>query len=272
MASSPRPRERSSRRRRAVRFESMGTAFTRAGLGLTCVLLLWAAPAAGGEEGEWIQLFNGRDLEGWTVKVTGYELGENFGDTFRVVDGVLKSTCEDYGSPFDGRFGHLFYAEPFSRYRIRVEYRVVGEQCPGAPKWGYRNSGIMVHGQAAESMGKDQDFPVSIEVQLLGSDAGFVHPTANVCTPGTQVVIGGDLITRHCTDSTSAAFHGDQWITVEAEVLGGEVIRHYVEGEMVLEYERPQLDDGTPLTSGTISLQAESHPFEFRKVELLPLE
>jgi hypothetical protein len=255
-----------------MRFESFRPAFTSMGLVVVCGLLSLATPAASGEDGEWIQLFNGRDLDGWTVKVTGYEVGENFGDTFRVVDGILTSTCEDYGSSFDGRFGHLFYEKPFSKYRIRVEYRVVGEQCPGAPKWGYRNSGILIHGQTPESMEKDQDFPVSIEVQLLGSDAGFVHPTANVCTPGTQVVIDGELITRHCTDSTSAAFDGDQWVTVEVEVLGDGVIRHYVNGEKVLEYESPQLDDGTPLTQGTISLQAESHAFEFRKVELLPLE
>ena len=234
--------------------------------------LTLAFSVQGGEsKEEWIQLFNGRDLEGWTVKIAGYEVGENFGDTFRVEDGLLKSTCEGYES-FDGRFGHLFYNDTFSHYRIRVEYRVVGEQCPNAPEWGYRNSGIMVHGQTAESMEKDQNFPVSIEVQLLGGDGTGPNPTANVCTPGTHIVVDGTLVTEHCTQSSAKTYDFDEWVTVEAEVRGGEVIRHYANGEMVLEYESPQLDDGTPLTEGTISLQAESHAFEFRKVELLPLE
>ncbi|MDH3255335.1 MAG: DUF1080 domain-containing protein [Acidobacteriota bacterium] len=238
---------------------------------LAAIALTFATGARGRDGEEWIQLFNGRDLDGWTVKITGYDAGENYADTFRVEDGLLKSTCEGYET-FGGRFGHLFYDETFSHYRIRIEYRVVGEQCPDAPEWGYRNSGIMVHGQTPESMGKDQDFPVSIEVQLLGGDSSGPRPTANVCTPGTHVVIDGELVTRHCTESSSPTFDFDEWVTVEAEVRGGEAIRHYVNGEKVLEYEKPQLDDGTPLTSGTISLQAESHPFEFRKVELLPLE
>ena len=38
----------------------------------------------------WIALFNGKDLDGWTPKIKGYAAGENYGDTFRVEDGVLK--------------------------------------------------------------------------------------------------------------------------------------------------------------------------------------
>ena len=92
------------------------------------------------------------------------------------------------------------------------------------------------------------------------------------------------LILAHCTNSKSKTFHGDQWVTAEVEVKGNEVIRHYVNGEMVLEYNKPQLDDRDAhakeliqksgdkmLASGSISLQSESHPIEFRKVELLDL-
>jgi hypothetical protein len=241
------------------------------GVLVALLMLTFVVPLRADSGEEWIQLFNGRDLDGWTVKISGYELGENFGDTFRVEDGLLVSTCEEYET-FDNRFAHLFYDETFSHYRVRVEYRVVGEQCPGAPEWGYRNSGIMVHGQTPESIEVDQWFPTSIEVQLLGGDGTGPQPNGNVCTPGTQIVIDGDLITEHCTQSSAPTFDGDQWVTVEAEVRGDEVIRHYVNGEVVLEYQSPQLDDGTPLSSGTISLQGESHRFEFRKVELLSLE
>ena len=238
---------------------------------------------ARGEEKGWIALFNGRDLDGWTPKIKGYPAGENFGDTFRVEDGVLKVSYDKY-KKFDGKFGHLFYKTPFSHYRLRVEYRFVGEQCPGGPSWALRNSGVMIHSQSPESMRKEQEFPVSIEVQFLGGNGRDKRPTANVCTPGTNIVMGGKLITQHCTNSKAKTYHGDQWVTVEAEVHGNGTIKHIVDGETVIEYEKPQLDpndadarkliagDGVMLSEGYIALQAESHPVEFRKVELMPLD
>jgi hypothetical protein len=186
---------------------------------------------------------------------------------------------------FGGRFGHLFYEKPFSHYVIAVEYRFVGEQAKDGPAWAFRNSGVMVHGQPVETMRKDQDFPISIEAQFLGGRGdGSARSTANLCTPGTNVVINGQLETRHCINSSSKTFDGDQWVRVEVEVHGGGAIVHRVNGETVLRYEKPQIGggnvaghdpavkkDGEQLTSGSISLQAESHPVEFRKVELLNL-
>jgi hypothetical protein len=236
-------------------------------------------PAAEG----WISLFNGKDLEGWTVKIKGYDLGDNFGETFRVEDGVLKVSYDQY-EKFDNKFGHIFYKDKFSNYRLRVEYRFVGQQCPGGPGWATRNNGLMLHSQSPQSMTKDQDFPVSIEVQLLGGLGRGERPTANLCTPGTHVVMDGQLITRHCTNSKSQTYHGDQWVTVEVEVRGSESFKHFVNGEEVMSYQQPQLDDGDSnarrlikdgnklLHEGYIALQAESHPTEFRKIELLPLE
>jgi hypothetical protein len=255
-------------------------------LGLVAVLALLPGAAAWSQvksEDGYIQLFNGKDLQGWQPKITGYPLGENYGNTFRVEDGVLKVSYDQYES-FDGKFGHLFYRHAFSNYRLRVEYRFVGEQCPGGPGWALRNSGVMIHGQAPETMAVDQEFPVSIEVQFLGGTGAGTRTTANLCTPGTHVVMEGKLHTRHCTDSTSKTYHGDQWVTVEVEVRGN-TIKHIIDGETVLTYTDPQLDPedenakklleaGHPkmLTGGTISLQAESHPIEFRKVELLELK
>lgn len=249
---------------------------------LSTLLLAIIAPVVPAEE-KWIPLFNGKNLDGWTPKITGYELGENFGDTFRVEDGILKVSYDKYDK-FDGRFGHLFYNEPFSHYRIRVEYRFTGEQVPGGAGWAYRNSGIMIHGQKPETMGKNQNFPVSIEVQLLGGGPTGDRPTANLCTPGTHVIMDGKLFTPHCVNSKSKTYRGDEWVTVEAEVRGGGVIKHFVNGEEVLSYSEPQLDpkdadakklikgDEVLLTGGSISLQSESHPVEFRKVEILKLQ
>ena len=230
-------------------------------------------------DGNWVQLFNGKDLTGWTPKIKGYPAGENFGNTFRVEDGIMKVSFDAYDK-FDQRFGHIFYEKQYSHYIVRVEYRFTGEQCEGGPGWAIRNSGIMVHGQTPESMDLKQDFPVSIEVQLLGGNGVDERTTGNLCTPGTNVVMEDQLITRHCTTSGSQTYHGDNWVTAEVEVKGNEIVRHFINGDLVLDYTKPQLDpkdadakklirDGElMLCEGTISLQSESHPVEFRKVEI----
>lgn len=235
------------------------------------------------DSGKWISLFNGKNLDGWTPKITGYDLGDNYAKTFRVEDGVLKVGYDGY-EKFENKFGHLFYKDKFSHYRLRLEYRFVGDQCTGGPGWALRNSGIMIHCQAPESMTKDQDFPVSIEVQFLGGNGKDPRSTGNLCTPGTHVVMDGKLLTRHCTSSTSATYHGDRWVSAEVEVHGDGPIRHFIEGQLVLEYEKPQLDEGDAnakpllrdgpklIREGYLSLQAESHPVEFRKIEIQVLD
>lgn len=253
---------------------------------LACLFLLTAltAGAHAHDKEEWVQLFNGRNLDGWVPKVRGHEAGVNFGNTFRVANGVMQVGYEAYEGPFDARFGHIFYERPYSHYILVVEYRFVGAQAKGAPEWAVRNSGIMLHSPAPESMGREQDFPISIEVQLLGGDGGRERTTMNLCTPGTNVVVNGKLETRHCLKSRSKTYHGDQWVRAEVMVLGSSVIRHIAEGEVVLEYEMPQIGggnvtgydpafkrDGELLEGGYISLQSESHPVEFRKIELLNL-
>jgi hypothetical protein len=234
---------------------------------------------------EWIQLFDGRTLEGWTPKFSKHDLGDNFNDTFRVENGNLAVRYDKW-TKFDGEFGHLFYKDPFSYYRIAAEYRFVGEQVAGGPGWARRNNGLMLHSPHPKTMLKDQDFPISIEVQLLGGlGDGKPRTTVNLCTPGSNVVFNGKLHTAHCTSSTSKTYDGEQWVRVEVEVRGDEVVRHIVDGTTVLEYTKPQIGggnvapvdpavkvDGTPMTAGYISIQAETAPTDFRKIEVLNLE
>ena len=236
------------------------------------------------EEG-WISLFNGKDLDGWEPKIRHHDFKDNFANTFRVEDGAIKVGYEGY-KKFDDTFGHLFYKTKFSNYRLRLEYRFVGDQCPGGPGWAFKNSGLMIHCEDPAKMGKDQDFPVSIEVQYLGGPDRGTRTTGNLCTPGTHVVMNGKLIKQHCIESTSDTFRGDQWVSAEVEVHGNGKIKHIINGKTVIEYEKPQLDDASPdgrrlimerngdvnLKEGYISLQSESHPIEFRKIEVLPLK
>jgi len=261
---------------------------SRSIVALLSLLSVFAVPAALPAQDTtassgWTSLFNGKDLTGWTPKIKGYEFGNNFGEAFRVEDGVMKVAYDQY-KQFDRKYGHIFYKDKFSHYRLRVEYRFTGGQCPGGEGWATRNSGVMLHCQAPETMEKDQDFPVSIEVQFLGGLGKGPRTTGNLCTPGTHVVMNGELIKRHCTNSKSKTYDGDQWVTAEVEVHGDKLIKHFINGEEVLSYEQPQLDDGDatarPLIKdghklvheGYISLQSESHPIEFRKVEIMVLK
>jgi hypothetical protein len=253
-----------------------------------CASMQAAQPASNPDQKEWIQAFNGRDLKDWDIKFTHHPLGENYNDTFRVEDGLLKVRYDKW-TAFNGEFGHIFYKRPFSYYVVAAEYRFNGVQVPGAGPnlaWAKRNNGIMAASQSAESMGLDQDFPISLEVQLLGGlGDGRPRSTGNLCTPGTNVHFGDSLITRHCINSTSKTYDGDQWVRVEAVILGDSLIKHVVNGDTVMTYRKPEMGGGSasntkpgvlvpgkPITEGYFTLQAETAEIDFRKVEVLDLK
>lgn len=247
---------------------------------LAAALVLAAAPAAAET---WRPIFNGRDLSGWVPKINHHPLGENWRDTFRVEDGVLKVSYDKYDA-FKDEFAHLIYRTPLSNYRLRLEYRFTGPQTPGAPAWAVRNSGVMLHGQAPETMALDQSFPISVEAQFLGGAPGEVRPTGNVCTPGVTIVVDGVRRTEHCLNSTAKTYPEGEWVRFEAEVRGGRLIRHLVNGETVMTYTDVRLApteyaglhallpaEAAPVERGYISLQGEGHPVEFRNIEVLEL-
>lgn len=249
---------------------------------LSCLFLAGSTFAQKAPKG-WINLFNGKDLKDWSIKITNHPLHENYNETFRVEDGKMIVRYDKY-QKFDEQYGHIFYNKKFSAYLLVVEYRFVGDQVAGGPGWAIRNSGAMLHSQNPTTMGLKQDFPISLEMQLLGGDGKHDRTTANLCTPGTNVVMNGKLFTPHCIDSKSKTYHGDQWVRAEALVLGDSIVHHIVEGDTVLTYEKPQIGggsvsnydkavkkDGQLLKEGWIALQSESHPVEFRKVQLFDL-
>jgi hypothetical protein len=252
---------------------------------LICVAFLFTSCAKEEpQEPQWISMFNGENLDGWTPKFAGHELGENYLDTFQAGDGVLRVVYDNH-EKFDNKFGHLFYKDSFSHYKFRCEYRFVGDQVAEGPGWAFRNNGVMIHCQDPKTMQIDQNFPVCIEVQLLGGNGEDERSTGNLCTPSTNVVLNDQLELQHCINSVSETFHGDQWVTCEIEVNGGDVITHKINGQDVLSYKAPQLDErdeyakamldaGADLiiTKGYISFQAESHPTEFRNIEIMSLD
>ncbi|WP_018613852.1 3-keto-disaccharide hydrolase [Segetibacter koreensis] len=244
---------------------------------------------------DWVSLFNGKNLEGWNIKIAGQKLNDNYKNTFRVEDSMLRIVYDDYKT-FDDKYGHLYYKKPYSYYILRYQYRFRGDQTPGGETWNVRNSGVMIHSQSAKSLTINQNFPVSLEVQLLGGLGKGERHTGNLCTPGTQVHVDGKISEAHCIDSKSKTYDGDQWVSMTVVVLGDSVIKHIVEGDTVLTYEKPEVGGGfvgkdadwkwghvdnyqywesrqnTPLKEGYIALQAESHPIDFRRIEILNLE
>ena len=250
------------------------------------------------DQEEWIALFNGEDLSDWTIKFANQDLDVNFRNTFRVKDRMIRISYDAYNT-FDDAYAHMYFKKPFSYYKLRFDYRFTGQQVKGGENWNVRNSGIMLHSQSAESNDYGQYFPVSIEIQLLGGLDTGERTTGNVCTPGTALVLNGKLDDRHCINSNSKTYHGDQWVNVEVIVMGGESIAHIIENDTVLKYQFPQIgggftspklgekdwtsrgvvqskdiwiaQSGKILTEGYISLQAESHPIDFKNIELLNL-
>ena len=228
---------------------------------------------------DWQTLFNGRNLDGWVVKLAHHEVGDNYADTFRVENGAIRVMYDKY-SEFGARFGHLYYKQKLSQYVLALEYRFFGEQMAGGPGYAKLNSGVMVHSQAPETILKDQDWPISVEAQFLAGN----RTTMNVCTPGTEIEMKGAMMKAHCINSTSRLYNDDGWVAVEVEVLGSERVRHLIGGAVVLQYEHPTIGggvatgfdpaikkDGAVLSEGYIGLQAESQPVEFRNIRLLNL-
>ena len=271
-------------------------------LSVICLMMLLSCrtspPSSTDDREDWVSLFNGENLNDWTIKISGKDLNENAKNTFVIEEDMIRVSYDEYDQ-FDDLYGHMYYNRPFSHYRIQFEYRFTGDQTKGGATWNVRNSGIMLHSQSAESNDYDQDFPVSIELQLLGGLGDGERTTGNVCTPGTAVMMGDTINYNHCINSSSKTYHGDQWVTAEAIVKGGESMTFLIEGETVLQFQNPQVGggfisrqyagrdwemfgvkngsqnwinrEGEILTGGYIALQAESHPIDFRNIRLLDL-
>lgn len=252
---------------------------------LMAVFLLGALSALG-QEGDWKELFNGKDLAGWTTKIHHYEVGDNHGDTFRVEDGIIKVRYDKYEGDYNERFGHLYYNTPYSYFHLSMEYRFVGEVHPGAPVFVEKNSGVMFHSQDPRTMPKEQNWPISVEMQFLaGIEEGKERPTGNMCSPGTEVVFKGKIDPRHCISSSSKTYYGDQWVKAELIVMGDALVTHIINGEEVLQYTLPQVGgavvegfdpdhkiNGRLLSEGFIALQSEGQPIDFRNIRIKNLK
>jgi hypothetical protein len=254
------------------------------------VIFIFLTPTLSAQESEsnedWKDLFNGKDINDWIVKIHHHDVGVNYGNTFRVEGNMIRASYDNYGETFDDQFGHLYYKKPYSYFRLQMEYRFVGELYPGAPSYTIMNSGVMFHSQDPRTMPKEQNWPISVEMQFLGGlEEGKSRPTGNMCSPGTEVVYNGKIFPGHCINSSSETYFGDQWVKAELIVFGDSLVIHLVNGDTVLQYTQPQIGggvverydptfkpDGKLLTEGFIALQSEGQPVDFKNIRLLNLE
>jgi hypothetical protein len=234
---------------------------------------------------KWTPLFNGKDIDDWLVKIHHHDAGINFGNTFRAEEGMIKVRYDQYGA-FNNQFGHLYYKEPFSRYHLKLEYRFADEWKKDAPTYTVLNSGIMFHSQDPRQMPKEQDWPISVEMQLLaGLPDGRPRPTGNMCSPGTHVVYKGKLDSTHCINSSSKTYPPNEWVRAELIVYGDSLVQHIINGDTVLQYSKPQIgggvvnrfdpaakQNGKILSSGYIALQSEGQPIDFKNIEIRQLQ
>ena len=207
---------------------------------------------------------------------------------------MIRVDYSDY-EKFDNQFGHLYSHKPYSFYKVKLQYRFVGDHLADAPDWADRNSGVMIHSQSAQSVNLNQNFPVSLEFQFLCGNGKDTVPTGNVCTPGTFITYDGKTFLGHIQNSNSKTYLKNEWINAEADVYGDSLIRHIINGDTVLTYTNTMIGEGfvsntnnwtwanitdslfwinranTPLSEGHIALQAESQPVDFRRIEILDL-
>ena len=209
------------------------------------VLLLVSAVccAARADHHETIQLFNGKDLAGWTYHLKDPDV--KMEEVWSVADGVLSCT----GKPA----GYLITKKnDFKDYTLTVQWRW------SADRGG--NNGVLVHCSTPGALGV---WCKSIEVQLAHGNAGDFW------------IIGTDLDVENEAERKKGRRHLNltddsekpigEWNTMEIVCKGNEVSVK-VNGDLV--------NHATNVTEsqGAIALQSEGTPIQYRNVELTPLK
>lgn len=211
------------------------------GMCLCAFALLVAANATtAAAEKKAVSLFNGKDLSGWTYHLRDPDV--KMEDVWSVTDGVL--VCQ--GKPA----GYIRTKDEFENYKISLEWRW--------PEKG-GNSGLLVH-----TVGKDNVWPKSLEVQLGSGNAGdfWVIGGVTIDMPDIEKRRKGR---RHLNLTDGSEKPIGEWNTMEVVCDGGEVTVH-VNGELVNKC------SDCSVTKGTISLQSEGTEIHFRNIKLTPLK
>ncbi len=182
-----------------------------------------------------IELFNGRDLEGWGAVLQDKSLDPK--TEFTVRDGVIH---------LSGKFGYIYPQEIYSNYKLEVEWRWPGEAS---------NSGIFVHVSP-----DDRWLPSCFECQLKAGNAGSIYGFNGPLSAEMRAA-GNNTIQRKEPNNERPT---GEWNKAEI-VCDGDRISITINGELQVEA------TGVTPASGNIGLQSEGEAVEFRNVRLTPL-
>ncbi len=252
---------------------------------LLCLISLLGNLSNHAQELHWKKIFNGKNLKGWHPKIHHHKYNENYANTFSVKDCTIVVNYDGY-QEFNERFGHLFYKKSYSHYKLKLKYRFIGTWRKDAPNYIALNSGVMFHSQPPKSILKEQNWPISVEMQFLANlPNGAKRPTGNMCSPGTNIYYKGKPFPEHCLDSSSPNFEPSEWVEAELTVLGDSLIEHRINGQLVLTYTKPSIGgnminqanpkyfiEGKALKIGFIGLQSEGQPVQFKDIYLAVLK
>lgn len=219
------------------------------------LLLVLAACSAEPQAPVTVHLFNGADLHGWHADIPDADGNPDIAASFSVRDGLLIS----HGSPQ----GHLLTDDFYSNYELIVEYRWPGEG---------GNCGVLVHASIPRML--YGMFPQSIECQMHAGNAGdFWCIGENIAVENMAERRNGDPATwtgeeganrhiRNLTDDSEKPL--GEWNTMKI-VCRDKNIDIWVNDDHVMS------GFDCTATSGSVAIQAEGTPCEFRRIDLTPL-
>ena len=203
-----------------------------------------------GNEKKSIDLFNGKDLTGWNYYAMGLTT-EEAGEIYTVKDGVIHIV----GEPF----GCLYTVESYSDYELHVEWRWANAENVPLNKL---NSGIFVHVQPEHKL-----WPNAVECQLFNGRAGdFVllggSDIAEFVVPEGEERPEYPVVKRFAEDIEKPL---GEWNSADIR-CEGDKITVIINGQLV------NKGTGSMFSEGSIALQCEGAPIEFRNITLTPLK
>lgn len=240
----------------------------------------------------WVDLFNGTNFNGLYTFLVGPDLnGQSYNNdphgTYKAENGLIHG-FENVNQ------GHIGTIKEYSRYRCRVEYRLIGTT-------GSTNAGLVYHIDTSSWKLYGQH-PRSIECQMKHNEAGWallianvwIHTTVTASTQNSDYptwqdlsqggvpYIQGDRDPRRVIIAPPRVEHyppDTAWNIEEIRVYGSDSTIHYVNGQRV--FKGTQIlydvvkDDTThkaPLNKGHIGLQAEGNEVFYRNWQVMELD
>jgi hypothetical protein len=259
-------------------------------LGIVSAALALCLPLHAADNG-WTQLFNGKDLSGWTTWVSMQPTSENMKaptsvrglnndprKVFTVVDGMLRVSGEEWGA--------VSTTGEYENFHLKFEFKW------GSKKWfprldAPRDSGMLYYATGPEGA-QSGHWMRSHEFQLQEGDCADYHSLDGVkvdahvgdANQGDWKFYRYDptlpLRTGLAARILKLGNHEEpsgEWNTMEV-IADGKTLIHIVNGHEVLRVENSrQLVDGkvVPLTRGKFSIQSEGAEAFYRNIQVKPL-